>query len=131
MNVFQLSQVTQRRVKRVLEYVVAHIDRGEAYSGDRLKGQGAKHVIDSHSPYEYQIVIDAVEKGKGSEIVLLLLNKYRLKDRWEPVSLTTVYRTIKRLWPVIRKIRKRKQERKSFEFILGKGPLEMGDTIVC
>jgi hypothetical protein len=65
------------------------------------------------SPYEYQIVIVLVEKGKGSKMVLLLLNDYRLVEQREPVGITTIYRTIKRLWSVISKIQKRKEGSKA------------------
>jgi hypothetical protein len=45
MDVFQLYRETQGRVERVLEYGVAHKDRGEVYPGERLKGQGAPHMV--------------------------------------------------------------------------------------
>jgi hypothetical protein len=43
--------------------------------GERLKGQGAKPLI--KSPYEHHILVDVVEKGKGAQMALLLLNEFR------------------------------------------------------
>jgi hypothetical protein len=45
----------------VLEYVVLYEARGKVYQYKCLKGQGAKPMI--NSPYEYQILVDVVEKG--------------------------------------------------------------------
>jgi hypothetical protein len=72
--------------------------------------QGEKSMI--NSPYEYQIIVDVVEKVKGSEMVLLLLNQYRETKALGSVGLTTVRWAIKRLRPGICKIRKRKQGNK-------------------
>jgi hypothetical protein len=61
-------------VKRVLEYVVDYEARGKVHRGKRLKGQGAKPII--NSPYEYQILVNVVEKGKDTQMALLLLNEF-------------------------------------------------------
>jgi hypothetical protein len=53
--------------------------------------------------------VDVVEKGKGAQMALLLLNKFRSIKEMEPVGLSAVNRTMKRPRPVIRKVRKGKQ----------------------
>jgi hypothetical protein len=109
-RVFNLPEGVNERVKWVLEYSVSYEARGQVYKGERLKGKGSKPIISS--PYEYQIVIDVVEKGKGAAMALLLLNEYRSEERRDPVGLSAVRNTVKRLRPVIRIVRKRKQGNK-------------------
>jgi hypothetical protein len=108
--VFNFPEGANERVKRVLEYSVSYEARGQVYKGERLKGQGSNPIISS--PYEYQIVIDVVEKGKGAAMALLLLNEYRSTEGRDPVGLSAVRNTVKRLRPVIRSVRKRKQGNK-------------------
>jgi hypothetical protein len=88
-----LPEGAQPRIERVLEYVVMYKKRGQVYTGERKMGQGAKSMIDS--PYEYQIIIDVVEQGKGTEMVLLLLKQYLDATSRESVGLTTGRWTIK------------------------------------
>jgi hypothetical protein len=109
-RVFNLPEGANERVKRVLEYSVSYEARGQVYKGERLNGQGLKPIISS--PYEYQIVIGVVEKGKGAAMALLLLNKYRSTEGRDPVGISAVRNTVKRLRPVIRSVRKRKQGNK-------------------
>jgi hypothetical protein len=107
LDTFHLPEGAQPRIERVIEYVVMYKKRGKVCTGEQNMGQGAKSMI--NSPYEYQIIIVVVEQGKGTEMALLLLNQYCDATSCESVGLTTVRRNIKRLRPVIHKIRKRKQ----------------------
>jgi hypothetical protein len=60
-------------------------------------------------PQEYQILIDSMESGYGLVTDMHQINEYRLELDLLDVGYTTVRRTMNRLDPVIRKIRRRKQ----------------------
>jgi hypothetical protein len=74
--------------------VLLYEERGQVYKGERVKGQVAKPLI--NSPYEYQILVDVVEKGKEARMVILLLNEYHEIKQLGPVGLAVVRLTIKR-----------------------------------
>jgi hypothetical protein len=62
-----------------------------------------------YSPQEYEILIDSMESGYGLITTMHQINEHRLELDLLDVGYTTVRRTTKRLDPVIRKIRRRKQ----------------------
>jgi hypothetical protein len=97
----------RRRIKRVLVNVKEWASMGVLYKILRLKGQGRKPMI--YSPQEYQILIDSMESGYGLITAMHQINEHRLELDLLDVGYTTVRRTMKRLDPVIRKIRRRKQ----------------------
>jgi hypothetical protein len=72
-----------------------------------FKGKGRKPIVTS--PQEYQILIDSMEQGLGLVTAVHQINEYREEDHLPEARLSTVHRTVKRLKPVIRKVRRRKQ----------------------
>jgi hypothetical protein len=96
----------RRRIKRVAN-VKEWASRGVLYKGLRIKGQCRKPMI--CSPQEYQILIDSMESGYGLVTTIHQINDYRVELDLLDVGYTTVCRTMKRLDPVIRKIRRRRQ----------------------
>jgi hypothetical protein len=108
MGQFRLVDKTDRkRIKRVFVNVKEWASRGVLSKGLRIKGQGRKPMI--YSPQEYQIVIDSMENGYGLVTAMHKINEYHLELDLLDVGYTTVRRTMNRLDPVIRKIRRRKQ----------------------
>jgi hypothetical protein len=72
-----------------------------------MKGQGSKPFI--NSPQEYHILIDSIEQGYGPVTAMYQINEYREEEILPDVGLSTVRHTMKRLGPVLRKVRRRKQ----------------------
>jgi hypothetical protein len=95
------------RIRRVLVTIREFATRGILYKGQRIKGQGRKPLISS--PQEYQILIDSMEQGYGLVTAMYQINEYREEEGLPDVGLSTVRRTMKRLGPVLRKVRRRKQ----------------------
>jgi hypothetical protein len=62
-----------------------------------------------YSPQEYQILIDSVEKGYGLVTAMHNINEYREEEHLPDVGLSTVHRTMNRLRPVTRRVKRRKQ----------------------
>jgi hypothetical protein len=77
------------------------------YKGQRMKRQGRKPLI--NSPQEYQILIYSMEQVYGLVTAMYQINNNREEERFTDVGLSTVRRTMNRLGPVLRKIRRRKQ----------------------
>jgi hypothetical protein len=95
------------RIRRVLVTIREFARRGILYKGQRIKGQGRKPLISS--PQVYQIMIDSMEQGYGLVTAMYQINKYREEESLPGVRLSTVRRTMKRLGPVLGKVRRRKQ----------------------
>jgi hypothetical protein len=62
-----------------------------------------------YSPQKYQILIDSVEKGYGMVTAMHQINEYMEEEHFPEVGLSTVRRTMNRLRPVIRRVKRRKQ----------------------
>jgi hypothetical protein len=105
-----VDKMDRKRIKRVLVNVKEWASRGVLYKGLWLKGQDRKPMI--YSPQEYQIFIDSMESGYGLVTTMHQTNEYRLELDLLDVGYTAVRRTMKRLDPVIRNIRRRKQGKK-------------------
>jgi transposase len=111
MTTFSLEGVTEKlRIRKVLETVTEWSSRGILYEGQRTKGQGRKPLI--NSPQEYQILIDSMEQGYGLVTAMHQINEYREEEIMPEIGLTTVRRTMNRLGPVLRKVKRRKQGNK-------------------
>jgi hypothetical protein len=61
---------------------------------------------------EYQILIDSMEQGYGLVTAMHQINEYREEEIMPEIGLTTVRRTMNRLGPVLRKVKRRKQGNK-------------------
>jgi transposase len=111
MTTFCLEGVYEKlRIRKVLETVTEWSSRGILYEGQRTKGQGRKPLI--NSPQEYQILIDSMEQGYGLVTAMHQINEYREEEIMPEIGLTTVHRTMNRLGPVLRKVKRRKQGNK-------------------
>jgi hypothetical protein len=95
------------RIRRVLVTIREFSRRGFLYKAQILKGQGRKPLI--NSPQEYQILIDSMEQGYCLVTAMYQINEYREEESLSDVGLITVHRTMKRMGPVLRKIRRGKQ----------------------
>jgi hypothetical protein len=101
------SKGDKKRIKTVLVTIREIASKGILYKGQRIKGQGRKpHII---SPKEYQIRINSMEQGYGLVTAMLQINEYREEESLPNVGLSTVRRTMNRLGPVIRRIKRIKQ----------------------
>jgi hypothetical protein len=107
MKTFDLKREDKKQIKKVLINVTEWASRGVNYKGQRVMGQGRKPLVTS--PQEYQILIDSMEKGYGLVTAMHQINEYRQEIDLTEVGYTTVRRTMNRLGPVIRRIRRRKQ----------------------
>jgi hypothetical protein len=106
-NLFWVGEREEKRVRWVIETIRVYASRGITYKGQMFKGKGRKPIVTS--PQEYQILIDSMEQGLGLVTAVHQINEYREEDHLPEARLSTVHRTVKRLKPVIRKVRRRKQ----------------------
>jgi hypothetical protein len=97
---FGLEVKERQRVRRVLRSITEYSERGATVAG-------RKPMI--YSPQEYQILIDSAEKGYGLVTVIHQINEYREEEHLPDVRFSTVCRTMNRLRPVIRRVKRRKQ----------------------
>jgi hypothetical protein len=97
----------KKRIKTVLVTIRELASKGILYKGQRIKGKGRKPHI--NSPQEYQILIDSMEQGYGLVTAIFQINEYREEESLPNVGLSTVCRTMNRIGPVIRRIKRIKQ----------------------
>jgi hypothetical protein len=101
---FGLEVKGRQRVRRVLRSITEYSERGITYKGQIATGTGRKPMI--YSLQEYQILIDSVEKGYGLVTAMHQINEYREEEHLPDVGLSTVRRTMNRLRPVIRRVKR-------------------------
>jgi hypothetical protein len=104
---FVLDQGSRTKIRRIVHSIKEYSNRGCNYRGQRLLGAGRKPLVTS--PQEYQILIDSVEKGYGLVTATRQINEYREEQGIPEVGISTIRRTMNRLGPVIRKVKRRKQ----------------------
>jgi hypothetical protein len=101
------SKRDKKRIKRVLVTIREFASKYILYKEQRIKGQGRKPLM--NSPQEYQILIDSMEQGYGLVTAMFQINEYREEESLPNIGLRTVHRTMNRIGPVIRRIKRRKQ----------------------
>jgi hypothetical protein len=104
---FGLEVKEIQRVRKVMRSITEYSERGITYKGKIATGMGRKPMI--YLPQEYQILIDSVEKGYSLVNAMHQINEYREEEHLPDVGLSTVRRTMNRLRPVIRRVKRRKQ----------------------
>jgi hypothetical protein len=125
-HVFKLPEWANEREKHVLDYLLLYEVRGQVYKGERLKGQGAKPLINSHC--EYQIIVDVIEKGKGKQMALLLLNEYREIKQLGTCGDDCCASNDQEITLCNQKITEKKAGQQRSKLPLDKGTPRMGDT---
>jgi hypothetical protein len=104
---FGLEVKERQIVRRVLRSIAEYSKRRITYKGQIATGTGRKPMV--YSPQEYQILIDSVEKGYGLVTVMHQINEYMEEEHLPDVGLSTIRRTMNRLRPVTRRVKRRKQ----------------------
>jgi hypothetical protein len=104
---FGLDQGKRTKIRRIVHSIKEYSNIGCTYRGQMILGAGRKPLITSLQ--EYQILIDYVEKGYGLEKATHQINEYREEQGIPEVGLSTTRRTMNRLGPFIRKVKRRTQ----------------------
>ncbi len=99
------------RIDHILNDVVACKKAGIAYTGTRKIGPttGRQPTLATDS-IEAQIVADCLESGFSLSLTQWMVNQHRKEAQEESLTLAPIRHLMKRLKPVIRKVKKQKRQ---------------------